>query len=145
MENNGNGKKREETAARIIKALHESNGLLTEAAALSGIGYRTINRYVAEYPSVKEAAQEAKERMLDFAESKLYSKIKDGDNTCIIFYLKTQGKSRGYIEREELTGADGVPVGPEPDIKELSDDALLRIINKGQGGTGDAKKTKGKT
>jgi len=107
---NGNGKKREDTAARIIKALKETNGLLTMAAAKAGIGYRTVCRYVAEYPSVKEAAQDAKEAMLDFTEGKLYSKIRDGDNTAIIFYLKTQGKSRGYIERQEVTGEGGGPV-----------------------------------
>jgi len=107
---NGNGKKREDTAARIIKALKETNGLLTMAADKSGIGYRTVCRYVAEFPSVKEAAQDAKEAMLDFAEGKLYSKIRDGDNTAIIFYLKTQGKSRGYIERQEVSGEGGGPV-----------------------------------
>ena len=107
---NGNGKKREETAKRIIKALKETNGLLTMAAARSGIGYRTVCRYVADYPSVKEAAHDAKEAMLDYAEGKLYSKIKSGDNTCIIFYLKTQGKSRGYIERQEFTGEGGQPI-----------------------------------
>ena len=104
---NGNGKKREETAARIIKALKETNGLLTMAAAKSGIGYRTVCRYVAEYPSVKEAAHDAKEGMLDFAEGKLYQKIKAGDNTAIIFYLKTQGKARGYIERQEFANPAG--------------------------------------
>jgi len=126
---NGNGKKREETAQRIIKALRESNGLLTMAASKSGIGYRTICRYVAEFPSVKEAYHESKERMLDFAEGKLYSKIKDGDNTCIIFYLKTQGKSRGYIERQEIANPEGESFKVE---HELSDEELTKII-KGSG------------
>lgn len=104
---NGNSKKREQTAARIIKALKETQGLLTIAAVKAGISYTTINRYVADYPSVKAAAQEAKERMLDFAESKLYNKIKNNDNICIIFYLKTQGKARGYIERTDIGNPQG--------------------------------------
>ncbi len=121
---NGNGKKREETAARIIKALGESHGLLTLTAQKTGLGYRTVCRYVAEFPSVKEAAIEAKEWMLDFAESKLYQKIKDGDNTAILFYLKCQGKERGYIEHHELSGPGGGPIKVDTDPK----DKLLSAI-----------------
>lgn len=109
----GNGsKKREFTAQRIIKALHETHGLQTLAAQKAGIGYRTLCRYVAEFPSVAEALVDSKEEMLDFAEGKLYQKIRADDNTAIIFYLKTQGKSRGYIERQEVTGREGIPVTP---------------------------------
>jgi len=123
---NGTGKKREETCARIIKAIKETNGLLTMAAAKSGIGYRTICRYVAEYPTVKQAALDAKESMLDFAEGKLYSKIKAGDNTAIIFYLKTQGKARGYIERQELSN----PIGESFRVEHDAKDKLIQAINR---------------
>jgi len=104
---NGNSKKREETCARIIKAIGECNGLLTLAAKKAGVGYTTINRYAHDFPSVHQAVIDAKETMLDFAEGKLYQKIKDGDNTAIIFYLKTQGKARGYIERQEFANPPG--------------------------------------
>ena len=35
-------------------------------------------------------------------ESKLYENVKKGDVTSIIFLLKTLGKSRGYVERQEI-------------------------------------------
>ncbi len=134
---NGNGKKREETAKRIIKALKETNGLLTMAAAKSGIGYRTVCRYVAEFPSVKEAAQDAKEAMLDFAEGKLYMKIKDGDNTAIIFYLKTQGKARGYIERQEFANPTGESFRVEHDAKAKLISAVNRLATRETKAEGD--------
>jgi len=41
------------------------------------------------------------------AEGKLYQNIANNDTTSIIFYLKTQAKQRGYVERYEHTGKDG--------------------------------------
>jgi len=132
---NGNSKKREETAARIIKAIGECNGLLTMAAKKAGVGHSTMNRYVQDFPSVKQAVHDAKESMLDFAEGKLYSKIRDGDNTAIIFYLKTQGKSRGYIERQELSNPEGESFRVEHDAK----DKLISAINRIAARAGEAK------
>ena len=40
--------------------------------------------------------------MIDLAESKLMENIEDNDNTSIIFFLKTKGKKRGYIEKQEV-------------------------------------------
>jgi len=56
-----------------------------------------------------EAADDVSEILLDFAEAKLYDQIKNGNTTAIIFFLKTRGKKRGYVERQEITGADGLP------------------------------------
>lgn len=108
VSNGTNGKsKKERTAERVIEAVKETHGLLTLAAVKSGIGYRTICRYVAENPAVAEAVQEAKEGTLDLAEGKLFTAISKGEAWAICFYLKTQGKQRGYTERHEVTGKDG--------------------------------------
>ncbi len=128
-ETNGNSKKREDTAARIIKALGESNGLLSLAAKRAHVGYTTMWRYTKEFPSVKQAVYEAKESMLDYAEGKLYGKIKDGDNTAIIFFLKTQGKARGYIEKQEIEHNIDYDKGA---TREPTDEELLAIIARGR-------------
>ena len=54
-----------------------------------------------------EVLQSSRETMLDNAETALYDEALNGNTTALIFFLKTQGKSRGYTERQELTGADG--------------------------------------
>lgn len=104
--------KRDRTAVKIIKAIHESKGLLTLAAAKAGVTYWTVWKYSKDYPSVAKAVDESKESMLDLAEGKLYQEINKGNMTAIIFYLKTQGKRRGYIERSEVTGENGAPLAP---------------------------------
>jgi hypothetical protein len=35
------------------------------------------------------------------------------DSSAVIFFLKSKGKKRGYVERNELTGKDGAPVVPQ--------------------------------
>ena len=47
---------------------------------------------------------------LDDAETELRRQAnEDRNTTALIFFLKTQGKGRGYTERHEVTGADGAP------------------------------------
>jgi hypothetical protein len=130
--NNGISKKREDTAQRIIKALGESNGLLTLAARKAGVSYTTVNRYARDFSSVQEAVREAKESMLDYTEGKLYTAIKEGNLTAIIFYLKTQGKGRGYIERHEHTGEGGQPMKAEIVVASENAKKLTEAILKGE-------------
>jgi hypothetical protein len=101
MATNGNSKLREHRAQKIIKAIQQSKGLLTLAAAKAGVTYSTVWRYARDFPSVKQAVEESKEGMLDLAEGKLFQAINSGNMTAIIFFLKTKGKERGYIERVE--------------------------------------------
>ena len=49
----------------------------------------------------------SREKMIDNVESKLYQKALEGEGWAVCFFLKTQGKRRGYIERQEHTGEDG--------------------------------------
>jgi len=50
----------------------------------------------------KEKVESVGDIALDFAESELFKQIKEGNITGVIFFLKTKGKKRGYIERSEF-------------------------------------------
>ena len=54
--------------------------------------------------------ESSREKMIDNVESALYQQALAGNTTAMIFFLKTQGKKRGYVERSEITGADGKEV-----------------------------------
>ena len=95
------------TAAQIIEALREKHGNLSAASRYLNCSRDTIRRYIDLYPTVKAVADEERETLIDFAENQLFQQVKDGNITAIIFTLKTIGKSRGYVERQEVTGADG--------------------------------------
>lgn len=95
------------TAAEVIKAIEGSKGIISQAARKLGCTRQTVYNYVENYVTVKEALENEREDLLDFVEGKLLGEINNGNMTAIIFYLKTQGKSRGYVERQEVTGAGG--------------------------------------
>ena len=90
-----------------IKAITEAQGLISVAARRLGCSRTAVYEAAKNHPEVQRAIDDARERTTDLAEGKLIQKINEGDNTAIIFYLKTQGKRRGYVERQEVTGAEG--------------------------------------
>ena len=95
------------TANQIIDALKEKHGNMSASARFLGCSRNTISRYIDTYPTVKAVYEEERETLIDFAENQLFKQVQDGNITAIIFTLKTIGKSRGYVERQEVTGADG--------------------------------------
>ena len=90
----------------IKKAIEGSGGYISRIAAKLKCDWHTAKKYIEEFDLEIDRQVEV-ETSLDKAEIKLEEKIQDGDITAIIFKLKTQGKKRGYVERQELTGADG--------------------------------------
>jgi hypothetical protein len=86
----------------MIEALEKSLGIVTTACKQVGISRDTHYRWLKEDESYKEQVESIGDIALDFAESKLHKQIESGDTTATIFFLKTKGKKRGYIERQEL-------------------------------------------
>jgi hypothetical protein len=105
----------------MLQALTSALGNVTEAADKIGIRRETHYAWLKDDPEYSAAVASLKNVALDFAESQLKKlmegaerqalthdgevvTIKDAPNTsAVIFYLKTQGKQRGYIERQELS------------------------------------------
>jgi hypothetical protein len=96
------------TAKEYAKAITEARGFISVAAKRLGCSRSTMYRAIEKYPTVAEAVEDARESMTDLAEGKLVEQINGGNTTAIIFYLKTQGKKRGYVERQELVVPDGI-------------------------------------
>lgn len=91
------------TNAQIINVLQKNCGLIAPTAKKLGIGRRTLYDWIDADNELKEEIKSCKEAQVDYSESKLFKQIKDGDTTAIIFHLKTMGKKRGYVERQEFS------------------------------------------
>lgn len=94
----------------LLVALEASLGVVTAACKAVGVDRTTFYKYVNEDPEFKQAVEDVENVALDFAESQLFKAMKEGKEASNIFYLKTKGKRRGYVERIEQTGANGGPV-----------------------------------
>ena len=86
----------------MIEALEKSLGIVTTAARNVGINRSTHYDWLAADEDYKKAVEDIAEMTIDFAESQLHKQIKDGVQASTIFYLKTKGKKRGYIEAQEF-------------------------------------------
>ena len=91
----------------LIDALEKSLGVVTSACKSVGLNRSTYYDYYNSDPEFKKSVDELSNIALDFAESNLHKQIKDGNTSATIFYLKTKGKKRGYVERQEITGVEG--------------------------------------
>jgi len=110
----------------MIDALVKSLGVVTLACKEVGIARQTHYVWYNEDLEYKKAVDDISDVALDFAESILFKKIQDKDTIATIFYLKTKGKKRGYVERQE-TEHSGIPapiniiVGSKENAEKLKD------------------------
>jgi len=90
----------------MIDALVKSLGVVTTAAKIAGIDRSTHYEWLKTDDEYKTQVISIEDIAIDFAESKLHNQIEKGDTTATIFYLKTKGKKRGYIEKQEFGMTD---------------------------------------
>ena len=86
----------------MIKALEQSLGVVTTAAKIAGIHRSTHYEWLKTDEDCNQKVIDLENVTLDFAESQLHKQVKEGNTTATIFLLKTKGKKRGYIERQEI-------------------------------------------
>lgn len=124
----------------MIEALKSTLSVVTPALEMTGVGRTTFYGWLKDDPEFKKEVDSIADEALDFAESQLFERMKgkigvsdEGreyiiahpSDTAIIFYLKTKGKKRGYIERMENineTKVLKVKVGNDPMPEDLEDE-----------------------
>ncbi|QDP48026.1 MAG: hypothetical protein Tp1124DCM108671_12 [Prokaryotic dsDNA virus sp.] len=101
----------------LLKALEQSLGVVTVACKQTNTPRSTYYKWLKEDKEFAKNVKEIENIALDFAESQLHTQMKDGNTSATIFYLKTKGKKRGYIERSELDLSSSEPIKLKVNIK----------------------------
>lgn len=94
--------KTEQHKKAILEALEQSLGVVTTACRSVGVGRTTFYQWLKDDEDFAKKVKEIENIALDFAESQLHRQMKEGNTSATIFYLKTKGKNRGYVERQEI-------------------------------------------
>ena len=86
---------------KFLKAFENSDCNVAESCRRIKISRQTFYRW-REDEDFKQSCLDIEEGLIDNAESKLQELINSKNPIAILFYLKTKGKSRGYIEKQEV-------------------------------------------
>lgn len=89
------------TVSDVLPLIESNRGNVAAIARSLGVTRGTIWNRCNESPTLMQALTDAREAMIDNAESMLYKKVLEGSTPELLFFLKTQGRHRGYVERQE--------------------------------------------
>tara|TARA_R110002012_G_scaffold77863_2_gene198548 strand:- start:3255 stop:3671 length:417 start_codon:yes stop_codon:yes gene_type:complete len=102
--------KRHEKKQAFLETLERSAHNISLACKKHNIARQTFYNWCKEDSIFKEACDDVQEGLLDLAESMLHKKVREGNTAELIFLLKTKGKKRGYVERQEFAGVEDAPI-----------------------------------
>jgi hypothetical protein len=86
----------------LIEAMEQCHGIVSDACKSVGVSRVTYYDYYKNDSDFKTEVDEIENVVLDYVEGKLFKLIEKGDVASTLFYLKTKGKGRGYIEKSEI-------------------------------------------
>ena len=108
----------------MLEALKKSLGIVTKAVEMVGIDRQTHYNWLKDDADYKAKVEALDDVVLDFAESKLHQSINNGSDTATIFFLKTKGKKRGYIEKSEITQTN-----LNVEVQEVTEEMQNELLN----------------
>lgn len=114
---------------QLLIALEKNLGIVTAACKEVGISRDSYYDYYNRDPEFRRKVDDINEIAIDFTESQLYKKIKQGSERSILFFMKYKGKKRGYTDSIDITSGG----------KTITEIKLIQVKSKDDlnGGTND--------
>ena len=95
------GRRERHSADEIEAVLRRYHGNIWASSCQLGYTRQNLHLRIRKSKRLQAVVEEVREELIDVAEEKLKRKILDGNIAAILFFLKTQGKHRGWVERFE--------------------------------------------
>lgn len=96
------GRKRILKEKNLLEAIEGSNGVVSVIAKKLNVAWDTANDAIKRSEKASQAYMNECERVLDFAENKIFESIKAGNTNNAKWYLTKKGKARGYGDEIQL-------------------------------------------
>jgi hypothetical protein len=93
----------------MLRALEQSLGIVTSACRASGVPRQSHYDWLKSDPDYRRQVDAIQEQALDYVEQALFKLVNQMQPAAIIFYLKTKGKARGYVERVQTQEVKAEP------------------------------------
>ena len=127
------------TKEEVLQAIEGSQGLVTkiqkrlEEMKGTKICWDTVSKYCHMWPECEDAIKAEKEAMLDLAENNIFKELSRGDSKTSKWYLRMNGKERGYVETHEIVNK-GDPLninlnGATESAKAMRESPMVEIVN----------------
>ena len=108
------GRTKQYTAQEVIDALKGTGGIVGTVAKKLDCTTRTVQNYIAEYPTVKEAWRSERLAMRSMAEITVLKQAQSGSLKAAMFILNQLDPETGEFKpptmRNEVTGEGGGPL-----------------------------------
>ncbi len=111
------------TVATVDDQLNKAFGNISVVAKAFGVTRSAVYDFIKRHPTLKRTMEDAREKLVDDAESALHAAVLNKEGWAVCFTLKTIGKDRGYIERRQIEHSGKI------DVTKLSDQELDAIAD----------------
>lgn len=97
----------EKRKKKLLEILEKTRGIVTTACKMAKLSKNTYYEWYKSDENFRKKAELISEVGLDMAESQLHKLIDQGCVPAVIFYLKTKGKHRGFVEKSIVQNETG--------------------------------------
>ncbi len=116
------------TKKLFLQELKNNFGVIQDACEAVSMGTTTYQRWMEEDVEFAKKVNEIIGTQVLFVEGKLFKKVKEENLDGIKFYLKCKGKSRGWVEGDNIIIQQN-NVNQTVDLKEF--ESILKKIENG--------------